>query len=329
MLIIDTLAFLQSDYFGVEPIGEDWTLIKRSGITAINQTVETGGSWTSWVNGVLRFTSYFDRHPSVVIKVLSSKDIEKALREGLVGVIFGSQFPDYLGRDLKLLDQAYAHGLRIQQMAYNLRGLWGDGCAERTDSGLSRLGIQAIERMNELGILIDCGHTGEQTALETMKYSKKPVIISHCNMRAIHDNPRNISDHLARTCAEQGGVIGITWLSMFVGPKEDCNVDTFLRHIRHLIKVAGIEHVCIGSDSPILGYRKRYPDEKTFYEHNEEYIKRENAAYLRYPCWIEPFDGTEAHRLLIQTLDRHGFKSEEIERMMGLNFLQVFKQVVG
>jgi len=328
MLIIDTLAFLQSDFFGIEPAGGDWELIKNCGITAINQTLDLP-SWENWVQSVLKFTYYFDKYPEVVTKVLGSKDIERAQREGLVGVIFGSQSADYLGRDLALLGQAYNHGLRIQLMVYNTRNYWGDGCNERTNSGLSYSGIQAIQRMNELGILIDCAHTGEQTALETMKYSKTPVIISHCNMRALHENPRNISDHLARTCAEQGGVIGITWLSMFVGPKEDCNVDTLLRHIRHCINVAGIEHVCIGSDALILGFRRRYSDEKSFFEHNKQYIELYNAGYLRYPCWVEPFDGPNAHKLLIEALESGGFSSAEIERIMGLNFFRVFKEVVG
>jgi membrane dipeptidase len=329
MLLIDTLAFLQTDHFKIEPIDiGDWELIRNSGIRAINQTM-TSSSWESWVESVLKFTHYFDKHSDVVTKVLCSNDIERAQKKELFGVIFGSQRADYLGRDLGLLEKAYNHGLRIQQMCYNMRNYWGDGCAERTDSGLSHLGIQAIEKMNELGIMIDCAHTGEKTALETMKYSKTPVIISHCNMKAIYESPRNISDHLAIKCAEQGGVIGITWLSMFVGPKEDCSVDTLLRHIRHLINLIGIEHVCFGSDAPILGYKRRFVDEKTFFELERDYIKQENAGYLRYPPWVDHLDGPEAHKLLLEALESGGFTGDEIEKIMGLNFLRVFKEVIG
>ena len=117
MLLIDTLAFLETDHFKIEPIDTgDWELIKNSGITAINQTMNSY-SWESWVESVLKYTHYFDKHPDVVTKVLCGEDIERAQKEGLFGVIFGSQRADYLGREIDLLEKAYNHGLRIQQMS--------------------------------------------------------------------------------------------------------------------------------------------------------------------------------------------------------------------
>lgn len=94
-------------------------------------------------------------------------------------------------------------------MAYNQRNAVADGCHERTDGGLSRFGIELVQAMNRVGMLVDCTHTGYRSSMDVFEVSQAPVVFSHSNARAVWDHERNIRDDQAQACARTGGVIGV------------------------------------------------------------------------------------------------------------------------
>src|SRR5262249_8980263 len=139
-------------------------------------------------------------------------------------------------------------GVLIMQLTYNNRGLFGDGCLEPGNAGLSRVGRKAVAKMNELGVAIDLSHCGQRTTAEGIEISTKPVLITHAGCNAIHQHPRNKDDRELRALADRGGVIGIYFMPYLVASPTSPTREHVLQHLDHALKVAGTDHVGIGTD---------------------------------------------------------------------------------
>ena len=184
--------------------------MSQGGLTAINATIAIHEGFRETIGNIAHWHRLFDQYRSMITPVQSVDDIRRAKREKKVGVIFGFQSTDPIERDLYLLSVFKELGVRIIQLTYNERNYIGDGCLERTDCGLSLFGLEVIEEMNRLGILIDLSHTGYRTAMETIEASKQPVVFTHANPRTLCDHPRNKTDEQIRAVVEKGGLIGPT-----------------------------------------------------------------------------------------------------------------------
>ncbi|PII39399.1 hypothetical protein T190_05735 [Sinorhizobium meliloti CCBAU 01290] len=104
-----------------------------------------------------------------------STDILRAKQEGKTGIVFHFQGPGPVEDCVDLVDAYKALGVNVMQLAYNVKNRLGDGCEERTDAGLSRFGLQVIERMNAVGMIVDCSHTGVQTTMDAINIRKLPL----------------------------------------------------------------------------------------------------------------------------------------------------------
>ena len=179
-------------------------------------------------------------------------DVSAARAAGRVGLIMGWQNARPLGDRLDRLRFFRRLGLRIVQLTYNRRNFLGDGCLEHAnDGGLSRLGEDAVPLMNELGIAIDLSHVGEKATLRTAELSRRPVFITHANAHALVKTPRNKSDDAIRAVAATGGTIGLSTYALFSwdgNPNRRPNLDDFLRHVDHVSRLVGPEHLAFGTD---------------------------------------------------------------------------------
>jgi membrane dipeptidase len=209
-------------------------------------------------------------------------------------------------------------GVRIIQLTYNERNPLGDGCTERTDAGLSDLGLEVIREMNRLGLLIDLSHVGYQTSMEAIETSHAPVIFSHSNARAICNSPRNLSDDQIRSVAARGGVVGVNDFPTFVSQDASPTIEHLLDHIDYLVHLVGDDHVGLGFDF------------STETEDDYEYFKYKQDVYPK-PPWIYPsgIDGFEKIPNVTRGLVVRGYSDEAIRRILGGNFLRVFRQVWG
>jgi len=135
------------------------------------------------------------------------------------------------------------------------RNLIGNGATERRDDGISDFGVAIIERMNKVGMAVDVSHCGDRTTLDAFEVSKKPVLITHSNCRALAPgHPRCKTDEAIRKMAASGGVMGITSVRMFVKNDEPTTIEHFLDHFDHVKKLVGVEHLGVGSDIDLDGY---------------------------------------------------------------------------
>jgi membrane dipeptidase len=228
----------------------------ESGVTCAHITVGAVGTtapdtaFVETVRGIAYWEREIDRHPEVLARVRIASDITKAKKNRRCGMVYGVQDGVAFETDLARLADLHALGLRVVQPTYNRRNLLGDGCLEPANAGLSRTGVTAIERMNELGILVDLSHCGRQTAADAIRVSKKPVAFTHTGCQALADHPRNRTDEEMRAVAEKGGVSGIYFMPYLSEGRQPTAAD-IVRHIEHMVQVAGEEHVSLGTDGSI------------------------------------------------------------------------------
>jgi membrane dipeptidase len=164
-------------------------------------------------------------------------------------ILFNLQNADPTGDDLDRVDELHNRGVRAVQLTYNLRNLYGDGCVERRDGGMSRFGLALVERLNATGMIVDTSHCSDQTTLDAVEASSRPVAITHASARALVDHPRAKPDRVLRAVAESGGYVGVVIMPMILTPSgRGATIDHVVDHLLHVIDVVGPEHVGIGTD---------------------------------------------------------------------------------
>ncbi len=226
--------------------------LKSGGIDAINLTAchfeadfaEACDHFAGWHGMLARANSPWHQIETI-------EDLDAAKAAGKVGLIFGWQNSRPIADKLDRLYFFHRLGLRIAQLTYNYRNMLGDGCLEPEGAGLTTLGRDSVRLMNELGIAIDLSHVGDRSCFQAIEASEKPVLMTHANAKAVSDLARNKSDDLVRALAEAGGVIGASIYGPMcwdgdTGRRPD--LTDYLRHLEHLVEVAGIEHVGFGTD---------------------------------------------------------------------------------
>jgi membrane dipeptidase len=304
-----------------------------SGVTCAHITVGSVGTTapdTAFMNTVLGIAFWereIDRKPDVLSRVRTVTDITKAKKARRTGLIYGVQDGVAFETDLSRLESLHALGLRVVQPTYNRRNLLGDGCLEPANAGLSRNGVTAIERMNELGILVDLSHCGRQTAADAIRVSKKPVAFTHTGCQALADHPRNRTDEELRAVAEKGGVSGIYFMPYLSEGRQPTAAD-IVRHLEHMVQVAGEDHVSIGTDGNIS---PTVVDDK-FKEAFAKNTRERREAGIAAPWETEEgyLFATELNTprrlatLAMMLADRR-HSTARIEKIMGGNLVRVFR----
>jgi membrane dipeptidase len=232
-------------------VGNDWTLIERfrgAGHHFISLTI--AGDDCGLAEAMHRLAQArreIAARGATLSLATSLREIEAARAQGRLAVGLHLEGTECLERDLDMLDAMYALGIRHAILAFNQNNSAAGGCADIDDAGLSRFGRRVVDRMGELGMLLDGSHTGERSSLEAIERIGQPVVFTHSNARALHDHYRNVSDRQARACADSGGLIGISGSSVYLGDWNDLAEGVFA-HIDHFVQSIGPEHVGIGTD---------------------------------------------------------------------------------
>ena len=180
--------------------------------------------------------------------VRGTDDIDAARQASMPAILMAIEHAGALMGSLNLLWSLHAFGVRSIGLTHNISSEAADGVAEARDGvGLTQFGVRLVQEMNRLGMLVDLAHVSEGGFYHTLEISARPVIFSHGNARAQCDHPRNLSDDQLRALRENGGVIGLSLVPMFIDPTQP-TLKRFLDHVDHVVKVAGIETVGLGSD---------------------------------------------------------------------------------
>lgn len=258
------------------------------------------------------------------------EDIDRAKREGKLGLIIGFQSTEMMEAETSRIDLFHGLGARIMQLTYNGRSLFGDGCLEPGNAGLSRLGHKAVERMNEVGVAVDLSHAGQRTTAEAIAASSRPVLISHTGCNAIYSHPRSNDDAELRAAAETGGVVGIYLMPFLDGGTGPSTAEMFLAHLDHALDVCGEDHVGIGSDQGI----EPIDDGPEYRENLRREVEMRQKMGISAPGespdrppFIPELNDARRMDLIASAMVDRGYSTKVIEKILGGNFYRVFGEI--
>jgi membrane dipeptidase len=300
----------------------------RSGITAVNVTVSSGG-FASTAARIAEWMATLERFPEALRQVRTVDQLRAAKAEGRLGLVLGFQDTTPYEGSLDAIGVFHDFGVRVVQLTYNVRNLVGDGCLEPGNAGLSNFGRAVVERLDELGTIVDLSHCGKRTTAEGILASGGPVAITHSGCNAVARHPRSKDDEELRALAERGGVIGI-YLMPFLTPGRVPTEADVVAHIEHALDVCGEDHVGIGSDlssTPIDGSDEYWAKHREFVAGR---IERGIAAPAEDPDVLFTVPDLNSHRrmeLIADALAARRHSDRVIEKVIGANWLRLCREV--
>jgi membrane dipeptidase len=300
-----------------------------SGSEGPARSFETTNVRLAWAHAIV------DALDGALILVRRAADIERAHHERVHGLVLDFQNTTPFGEDLSRIDHFQHLGVRMVQLTYNLRNLVGDGCTEAYQGGLSYYGREVVRRLNDTNVLVDISHCSEQVGWDALKVSKAPVVVSHSSSKAVCYHDRGKSDELARAVAEHGGYFGVVVIPGFISESKEPTLDDFCRHVEHLVDVCGIDHVGIGTDKAgpgpgtdsLVEYPASMPDRRPGTFDWSGFRKEEHRITPDYH--LNGYENFGDWPNLTVHLAHRGFNEDELRKLLGLNFLRVFREVCG
>lgn len=271
-----------------------------------DETYGKGTAYNRAIREMDSLTAICNRNSSKIRLILDNNDIRKDADyiQALMGVEGGHMIEE----DLSKIDTFYNRGARYMTLTWNNSTSWATSAKDETSQpladrkyGLNEFGEQVVKRMNELGMIVDVSHVGEKTFWDVMRLTTKPIIASHSSVYALCPVFRNLKDDQIKAIAKNGGVIHINFFSGFLdstykkgGPRADFSL--VIKHINYIVQLVGVDYVGIGSDFDGI--------EST----------------------PQKLDGVGDFPLITKALLKEGYSKQDIEKILGGNFLRVLAQ---
>ena len=309
--------------------GQFWSVytpVELQGQAAVTATLEQ-------IDIVLRMVR---KYPETFELALSADDVERIHKSGKIASMIGMEGGHSIDNSLADLRMFYRLGARYMTLTHTSNTPWADSATDTPKSnGLSPFGEDVVKEMNWLGMLVDLSHVSPDTMEDAIRVSQAPVIFSHSDARALNDHPRNVPDNILQMLPNNGGVIMVTFVPGFVSPKVNewnkrqtaeqdrlkaanpndaaavkAGVDTWTAanpapaatiaevadHVDHIRKVAGIDHIGIGSDFDGITQT------------------------------ITDLDNVSTYPRLTAELLKRGYSDGDVKKILGLNVLRVMRE---
>ncbi|MCO4820862.1 MAG: membrane dipeptidase [Flavobacteriaceae bacterium] len=251
-----------------------------------------------------------------LVKISTTEEIRQAKRDGKMAVMYNSQGADYVIEDLDKVDWSRDNGIMVMNFTYNNDNALAGGGQSDKNLGVSELGADFIKRANEQGIVIDCSHSSDQTAIDMSKLSSKPVIASHSNAKGLFDHGRNLSDEAIKAIAATDGVICSVGVGLFLNEKGTATMEDIAEHVNYVAELVGRQHTGYASDyshmyadflKSFIGVVDKYPPEKGFG------APTQNAG------------GGDIWGVAKVLEEKYEWNEEEIKGFLGENLMRVYK----
>jgi len=211
-------------------------------------------NWFSLINRTLyqsaKLQEFADEYGKDFIFIKSKADLERLIEsrktnKNVIGGLLGIEGAHALEGNMQNLERVYEAGVRLIGPVHFFDNELGGSAHGESGEGLTEFGKAVIKRMNELNMIIDLAHVSPKMFDDILEVSEKPVMVSHTGIRAVLNSPRNLSDDQIRRLAEKGGIIGIAFFDMAVGPDEIKGIVASMKRVKNLV---GVQHVALGSD---------------------------------------------------------------------------------
>ncbi|MGE8063226.1 dipeptidase [Pseudomonas sp. NPDC089547] len=296
--------------------------MRKGGMTAANCTVSVWEGFQKTIDNVGASQKLIRENSDLVMQVRTTADISKAKELGKTGIIFGFQNAHAFEDQIAYVEIFKQLGVGIVQMCYNTQNLVGTGSYER-DGGLSGFGREIVAEMNRVGIMCDLSHVGSRTSEDVILESKKPVTYSHCLPMGLKEHPRNKTDAELKFIADHGGFVGVTMFTPFLAKGVDATIDDFAEAIEYIMNIVGEDAIGIGTDFT-QGHGQEFFEYLT---HDKGYARRlTNFGTILNPLGIRTVGEFPN---LTETLLKRGHPERIVRKIMGENWVRVFKEVWG
>lgn len=201
--------------------------------------------------------------------------------------------------NLENINYLYDCGVRIMSVTWNDDNDLGCGAKTKNDTGLTKLGIEYVKKLEKLGIIIDVSHASERTFWDVLRYTKSPIVATHSNVYNLSNCERNLKDEQIKAIAQRNGIIGICYYSDFLNMNEKAGLQDIINHIKYIKNLVGIDYIGLGSDFDGMNVEETANGIKNISEiHNIE-----------------------------ENLLMEGFSKDEISRIMSKNWIRVLKKI--
>jgi membrane dipeptidase len=310
--------------------GQFWSVyvpVERQGADAVTATL-------GQIDIVYRMLR---RYPQALELALSADDIERIFKSGKIASLIGMEGGHSIDNSLANLRMFYRLGARYMTLTHSSNTAWADSATDTPKfGGLAPFGEDVVKEMNWLGMLVDLSHTSPDTMEDALRVTQAPVIFSHSDARAINDHPRNVPDNILQMLPKNGGIVMVTFVPGFVSPKVNAwnkeqtaeqdrlkalypgdaakvkeGVDAWTNahpmpqatvsdvadHVDHIRKVAGIDHIGIGSDFDGITQT------------------------------VQGLSDVSMYPNLTAELLRRGYSDADVKKILGQNLLRVMRQV--
>ena len=285
--------------------GQFWSVYAPSTLTGSQAAVVT-------VEQIIFIKAFIERFPNDLAFATSANDVVKAHQGGRIASLLGVEGGHCIDGSLTILEMLYALGARYMTLTHNHNTSWADSATDvRNLGGLNSFGKEVVQRMNQLGMLVDLSHVSEEVMTDALAITSAPAIFSHSCARALVDVPRNVPDDVLTLLAKNGGICMVAFVSDFVsvefaqwfankdgknpGVPPIVTVEHVADHIEHIREVAGIDHVGIGADF-------------------------DGATDM--PTGLKD---VSAYPLLVETLTKRGWSLPELDKLCSGNILRVLR----
>ncbi|QAA31935.1 dipeptidase [Clostridium manihotivorum] len=246
-----------------------------------------------------RLKEEIEKNSSDIAIVRNYEEYSKTIKENKLGAFITIEEGGAIKGSLENLKEFYDLGVRLITLTWNFENEIGyPHCKkEFKERGLKPFGIEAVEMMNDLGIIVDVSHLSDGGFYDVVKYSKKPFVASHSNSRVVRNHSRNLTDEMIKLLSSAGGVMGLNFCSGFMGTTKVARIDDMVEHIKHIRQVGGIDCIALGSDFDGI--------------ENEVEIK----------------DASEMGKLA-EALLKNNFSHEEVEKIFFRNAERIIREVL-
>lgn len=250
-----------------------------------------------------------------VVLIKTKEQLDYVVKENKIGIIISFEGLEPIGNDIKLLKIFYELGVRAAGLVWSRRNYVADGCSfniveEGQKGGLTKFGVSVVRQMEEMNMLIDVSHLNDEGFWDVAKFTNKPFIASHSNVRNIHNRMRNLTDEQIKLIASRNGVIGINAYKSIAGVGEGENpINKLADHIEYIVNLVGASHVGYGFDLC-----------NNFYD-----------SELKFKFEPHNSDSLSSHAEVVQLTEellRRGISEEDVKLIIGKNFLRVFRDML-
>jgi membrane dipeptidase len=264
-------------------------------------------------------------HQEFIVRGETLEDIRRAKENGQIAFIASLEAATSIENEVDRLDILYGLGIRSSGIAYSEANTLGSGLKEARDGGLTEFGRQAVRRMNKLGIAIDISHSGDQTSMDTIEASEKPIFITHAGARALWNTKRMKPDEVLKAMAAKGGVIGIeaaphTTLTK-KHPKH--SIESYMEHFEYCADLVGIDHVAFGPDT-------LFGDHVGLHKYFSKQLSIGAARGGEHVDEVEFVDGienpAEAFPNIVRWMVKHDYSDGDIAKAIGGNIQRVLEE---